>query len=84
MQAERFIDYIERQGVVGYHEAYKMIHIYFPDFRDFEGILEGAVRSGQVTLLNTAEGVMLAATRKQPPKPEPPAPAPPITPTTIL
>jgi hypothetical protein len=77
MQAERFIDYIERKGVVGYHEAYKMIHIYFPDFRDFEGILEGAVRSGQVTLLNTAEGVMLAATKKQPPKSEPPAPAPP-------
>lgn len=84
MQAERFIDYIERKGVVGYHEAYKMIHIYFPDFRDFEGILEGAVRSGQVTLLNTADGMMLAATRKQPPKPEPPAPPPPITPTTLL
>jgi len=59
LQAERFIDYVQRKGVVSYSEAYRMIHVYFPDFRDFEGILDGAVRSGQVQMLSTVEGIML-------------------------
>ncbi len=60
MQAERFIEFVRRKGPVGYAEAYKMIHSYFPDFRDFEGVLQGAINSGQVLLLSTAEGVKLA------------------------
>jgi hypothetical protein len=27
-----------------------MVHAYFPDFRDFEGIVSGAVRSGYISL----------------------------------
>lgn len=61
MQAERFIDFIRRKGTIPYNEAYKMIHIYFPDFRDFEGILTGAVRSGQVEILTTVTGMLLRA-----------------------
>jgi len=61
LQAERFIDYVRKKGTVTYHEAYKMIHVHFPDFRDFEGILTGAVNSGQIRLLNTSAGVMLQA-----------------------
>lgn len=84
MQAERFIDFIERKGTIAYAEAYKMIHVYFPDFRDFEGILDGAVRSGQVLILNTQAGVMLSSGK--PPKEPPPIPPGPIviTPDTIL
>jgi len=63
LQAERFIEFVQRKGSVTYQEAYKMIHIYFPDFRDFEGILTGAVNSGQVRLINTATGIMLQAIR---------------------
>jgi len=63
LQAERFIEFVQRKGNVTYQEAYKMIHIYFPDFRDFEGILTGAVNSGQVRLINTATGIMLQAIR---------------------
>jgi len=61
MQAERFIDFIRRKGVIPYEEAYRMIHVYFPDFRDFEGILDGAIRSGQIHLESTTAGFMLAA-----------------------
>ena len=59
MQAERFIDFIHKKGAVPYEEAYKMIHIHFPDFRDFEGILKGAILSGQVRLDSTTTGMVL-------------------------
>lgn len=62
LQAERFIDFVRRKGSIPYHDAYKMIHIYFPDFRDFEGILQGAINSGQIRIVNTAQGIMLQAT----------------------
>jgi hypothetical protein len=66
MQAERFIDFIRRKRLIAYAEAYKMIHIYFPDFRDFEGILHGAINSGQVVLVKTASGIMLKAVNPLP------------------
>lgn len=50
LQAERFIAYVKRVQRVEYEKAYGMIHAHFPDFRDFEGISTGAVRSGQVIL----------------------------------
>lgn len=86
MQAERFIDFIKRKGSISYPEAYRMIHIYFPDFRDFEGILDGAIRSGQVQILNTTAGMMLAAGDYKPGAAIPPSPGTPkpITPDTIL
>lgn len=81
MQAERFIDYVRRKGLTPYDEAYKMIHTYFPDFRNFEGIVQGALNSGQLTLVNTAKGIFLA------PKglvSVPPSQSPIITPDTAL
>lgn len=62
MQAERFIEFVRRKGAIPYHEAYKMIHIYFPDFRNFEGILHGAINSGQLKIISTpTNGIMLEA-----------------------
>lgn len=85
MQAERFIDFVRRKGSLPYHDAYKMIHIYFPDFRDFEGILQGAINSGQLVIVNTAQGIMLQAAHPiaQAVTP-PPAPRMIITPDTII
>jgi len=83
MQAERFVDFVTRKGSVGYHEAYKMIHIYFPDFRDFEGILQGAVNSGQIQMVSTAQGIMLQAVRPQAAH-KPSAIIIPITPDTMV
>jgi len=79
MQAERFIEFVRRKGSIPYAEAYKMIHIYFPDFRNFEGILSGAINSGQLRIANTAAGIMLQATT---PITAPLAPVVPITPDT--
>lgn len=50
LNAERFIGFIKRHGKISYAKAYQHIHSYFPDFRDFEGILNGAIRSGLVKL----------------------------------
>ena len=61
MQAERFIEYVRKKGSIPYEEAYKMIHVYFPDFRDFEGILAGAIRSGQLAVDVTSAGMVLRA-----------------------
>jgi len=51
IQAERFIDFIKKAGELEYANAYKSIHTFFPDFRDFEGIVSGAVRSGQIRMV---------------------------------
>ena len=50
LQAERFIAFIKRHGKISYAKAYQHIHNYFPDFRDFEGILAGAIRSGVIKM----------------------------------
>jgi len=50
LHAEQFINFIKRHGTISYAKAYQHIHMYFPDFRDFEGILNGAIRSGVVRL----------------------------------
>lgn len=50
IQAERFINFVQKRGKVSYAEAYRFIHAYFPDVKDFEGIVSGAIRSEQIIL----------------------------------
>jgi len=50
LQAERFIMIVKRHGRIGYAKAYQHVHAYFPDFKDFEGILAGAIRSGVIRM----------------------------------
>ena len=64
IQAERFIEFIHKKGTVTYEEAYGMIHTYFPDFRDFEGIMTGAIRSGQIRLDQQGTQMVITATPK--------------------
>lgn len=59
IQAERFIQYINRRQVVPYEEAYRFIHSYFPDVKDFEGIVSGAIRAGYVTMKQVGQVVVL-------------------------
>ena len=66
MQAERFIDFVQRKGTVPYHEAYNYIRNYFPNFHDFEGILAGGINSGQLSVVTTNAGIMLQATKSPP------------------
>ncbi len=62
MQAERLLKFIERRGEVGYEEAYRFIHAYFPDVNDYEGIVTGLIRSGQIGL-DTSGSPKLVAKR---------------------
>lgn len=78
MQAERFIEFVKRKGSIPYADAYRMIHTYFPDFRDFEGILTGALNSGQLRMISTPNGMLLEALKL------PSTSAPSITPETLL
>jgi len=66
MQAERFIEYVRKKGRIPYADAYKMIHVYFPDFRDFEGIMTGAIQSGQLIMDATATGMYIRAANPLP------------------
>lgn len=61
IQAERFIQYIQQQGgAVPYDEAYRHVHNHFPDAKDFEGMLSGAIRAGYLKTLVTEKGPMIA------------------------
>lgn len=59
IQAERFIKHVEQHGSLSYETAYQFIHMHFPMHRDFEGMLAGAVRSGQLKLQATQAGFMI-------------------------
>jgi hypothetical protein len=56
VQAERFIQFIKTTGPVPYDEAYRYIHLHFPDFRDYEGMLNGALRAGILQLVPGTSG----------------------------
>ena len=66
LHAEQFIDFVRRKGQLPYAEAYRMIHLHFPNFRDFEGILSGGIQSGQLRIVSTSLGMMLEASQPMP------------------
>lgn len=81
LHAERFIAIVQKKGKVPYDEAYRIIHAHFPNFHDFEGILDGAIRSGQLVIDATSEGIFLkAAGSNRPLSPHNNRPSPPTSP----
>lgn len=50
IQAERFIKHIHQHGVLSYAAAYQFIHAHFPMHRDFESMVMGAIKSGQIVV----------------------------------
>lgn len=54
--ASKFIATVQARGMVLYDDAYRIAHTHFPDFRDFEGILAGAIRSNQLVMHTGADG----------------------------
>lgn len=46
--ADKFLAYVKFHSPIPYEQAYRHVHQYFPDFKDFEGIVAGAIRSGQI------------------------------------
>lgn len=60
VQTERFLDFIKVAGTISYAEAYRHVHLHFPQLRDFEGIVAGAVRAGIIGApVDPARGPML-------------------------
>src|SRR5262249_51602909 len=46
VQEERFIRYVYKRGLISYAEAYQYVHSAFPDIRNFDAIVSGALRAG--------------------------------------
>lgn len=59
VQAERLLGWLKRRGKAPYQEAYRFIHAYFPDLKDFEGVLNGLIRAGYVLLSQDGSDFML-------------------------
>jgi hypothetical protein len=55
IQAERLISFIRRHGEAPYDSCYRVLHAAFPDSRDFEGIVSGAIKAGYISL--TQKGI---------------------------
>jgi hypothetical protein len=50
VQAERFIQFVQKNSPISYQAAYAYIHAAFPFVKDFEGIVAGAVQAGLITM----------------------------------
>lgn len=48
--SERLLTFIRKRGKVAYAEAYRFVHANFPSLREFEDVLAGLLRSGQLSL----------------------------------
>jgi predicted RNA-binding protein YlqC (UPF0109 family) len=61
IQAERFIQYIQKHRVVPYAQAYAFIHSHFPNLQNFEGILRGAINAGYLELSGSGIATVIKA-----------------------
>jgi hypothetical protein len=59
LAADKFIELINRHGVMDYQDAYRAVHTAFPDFSVFERVLAGAIRSGQISTEIVAGGKIM-------------------------
>jgi len=57
LYVERFVALMEKKKEVSYTEAMKMLHNYFPDARDMEGIVAGALRAGYIKVDTSPGGI---------------------------
>ncbi|MDE2097532.1 MAG: DUF3987 domain-containing protein [Patescibacteria group bacterium] len=64
LQSERLLQFVERRGRATYQEAYRQIHAHFPDARDFEGIVAGAIKAGYIDLEQRGGEVYLCSKMK--------------------
>jgi hypothetical protein len=50
LHADQFITLVRRRKAISYTEAYATAHAHFPNFKDFEGVVAGALRAGFILL----------------------------------
>lgn len=48
LHAERLLEFIAAKQSCTYEEAFRHVYSLFPNFKDFSGVLEGLIRSGQI------------------------------------
>lgn len=48
--AEQLLFALKRAGTIKYEDLYKLAHMQFPDFKEYEGILSGLINTGKVEL----------------------------------
>jgi len=63
LQTERFLDYVKKHKEVEYFEAYRYVHNYFPDVKQFELVLEGALKAKFIALSHTGGKTFIRALR---------------------
>ncbi len=61
VQAERFVRFVQTRGKVPYEEAYRYAHLAFPNAKDFEGIIAGAIKAGYVRIIQENDMFVLEA-----------------------
>lgn len=59
--AAKILEFVQRRQVCPYGEVVKMLQQELPDFRDFEGILNGLIRSEQIKMDIRPTGAYLSA-----------------------
>jgi hypothetical protein len=52
LQVDRFLGFVRSVGKIKASEAYRFIHSYFPQAKDYEEVLKGLVRAGYVQMVN--------------------------------
>jgi hypothetical protein len=57
IQTDRFVNFVLRQKEVPYMNAYSYVHSAFPTLRDFEGIVQGAIKAGLIVMAPGAGGI---------------------------
>jgi hypothetical protein len=57
MIIDRFLEILRRRTIVPWEEAYRMVHTTFPNFKEYESMVQGLINSGYVKL-QTAGGKM--------------------------
>lgn len=63
--AERLLGFIRKMGRVEWVAAYQYIHKEFPGLREFENILNGLIRSGQVRIIQSGAQHFLEAVNRE-------------------
>jgi hypothetical protein len=74
IHGERLLHFIQSRKAVRYADAYKFVHANFPSAKDFEDIIAGLIRSGQV-VLDAVSGMLKAVDPTAPPAATAPEPA---------
>ena len=61
LHTEKLVEFVHSKGSVGYSEAFRHVHSFFPSMRDFEDIMAGCVKAGFINISLAGTETMLKA-----------------------